>query len=530
MTWSREVGYEGDESAKIRWELVPYTAGRGLELGSGPAKAFPHFIGLDANQDYIKVSHALRPELCSDCCDLQMFASDSMDFVFSSHLLERVEDYQAALKEWWRVIKPGGHLCLYLPHKDLYPNIGQNGSNPEHKHDFAPADIERAMLKIGSWDQLEDQKRDQGEEYSFFQVYKKLTGTKHHYSHRLPKPRKTCAVVRYGAFGDAIQTASIFPGLKAQGFHITLYCGPVAHQVLKEDPHVDRFIVQDTNQVPNVWLDDFWADCAKKYDRFVNLSESIEGTLLAMPGRVNHRWPYEVRHRYMNRNYLEWTHELAGVPYDGKGVTFYATDIERAWAKQERKKMGPFVVLWSLAGSAVHKAWPFMDSIIARLMLHTDAHVVLVGGDDGVLLERGWEQEARVHRTSGKWSIRQSMVFCEVADLIIGTETGLLNAAAFLPVPKVITLSHSSVENLTRDWINTTSLVPSTKDVPCFSCHMMHYSFQYCHRDLDPNCEKCKTVTCDEHTGAALCQSKITAAQMWEAVERVLNERERKSA
>lgn len=528
MTWVDKTGVEGEESEKIRWELVPYTAGRGLDLGCGPTKAFPHFIGIDRNPGYTKVQHALRPDLCADCCDLELFASESMDFVFSSHLLEHIEDYRAALREWWRVIKPGGHLCLYLPHKDLYPNIGQLGANEDHKHDFLPGDIEQAMLKIGSWDLMEDQVRDGDEEYSFFQVYKKLTGTRHHYACRQPRPKKTCAVVRYGAFGDAIQAASVFPGLKRQGFHITMFVATGAYQVLKEDPHVDRFIVQADNQVPNVWLGEFWDCMAKKYDRFINLSESIEGTLLAMPGRINHIWPHAVRHRYMNRNYLEWTHELAQVPYAGTGVTFYATDLERAWAKQERSKMGPFVVLWSLAGSAVHKVWPYMDAIIARLMLDTQAHVVLVGGEEGAMLECGWENEPRVHRTSGKWSIRQSMVFCEVADLILGTETGLMNAAAFLSVPKIITLSHSSIENLTRDWVNTTSLEPM--NTACFPCHQLHYSFQYCPRDLDPQCPECESKTCAVHTGTSKCSADISPAQMWDAVAQVLNDKERKRA
>ena len=55
------------------------------------------------------------------------------------------EHTQAVLREWWRVIRPGGHLVLYLPHKAHYPNIGQPGANPAHKHDFLPEDIVKAM-------------------------------------------------------------------------------------------------------------------------------------------------------------------------------------------------------------------------------------------------------------------------------------------------------------------------------------------------------------------------------------------------
>lgn len=529
MTWSADQEHlEGLESAKIRWELVPYTKGRGLDLGCGPVKAFPHFIGIDDKVDYIKMSHALRPDLIADCTQLEMFASSSMDFVFSSHLLEHLDDYRAALKEWWRLVKPGGYLCLYLPHKDLYPQIGQPGHNPDHKHDFAPQDIVNAMM-FASWDLVEQQVRNQDDEYSFFQVFRKQSGTKHHFSCNEPRPKKSCAVIRYGAFGDAIQTASIFDGLKKQGYHLTLYTSPESHDVLREDPHIDRFVVQGKDQVPNIWLDDFWDYLEHRYDKFVNLSESIEGTLLALAGRANHRWPHAVRHRYLNRNYVEWTHELAQVPYHGTGARFCATPFERSWAAEQRRKMGSFAVLWSLAGSAGHKAWPYLDAIIARLMTDTTAHVVLVGGQECRLLEAGWTEEPRVHCTSGKWTIRQTMSFIDAADLVIGTETGVLNAAAFVPVPKIITLSHSSVENLTRDWVNTVAL--TSRNTPCYPCHQMHYSFKYCPRDMDlEHCAACREQRCEVHTGTAKCAADIPATEMWDAIAQVINETERKQA
>jgi len=42
------------------------------------------------------------------------------DFVYSSHTLEHLEDAHAAIKNWWRVLKPGGYLILYLPDRELY--------------------------------------------------------------------------------------------------------------------------------------------------------------------------------------------------------------------------------------------------------------------------------------------------------------------------------------------------------------------------------------------------------------------------
>ena len=44
----------------------------------------------------------------------------SQDFIFSSHLLEHLVHPELALRNWVRVVKPGGHLLIVVPHRDLY--------------------------------------------------------------------------------------------------------------------------------------------------------------------------------------------------------------------------------------------------------------------------------------------------------------------------------------------------------------------------------------------------------------------------
>lgn len=327
-----------------------------------------------------------------------------------------------------------------------------------------------------------------------------------------PKPEKTAAVIRYGAIGDAIQTSSLFPLLKEQGFHTTLYCqaGP-GHEVLKHDPHIDRFIVQGKDEIPPDFLQEFWDYTRPKYDKWINLCESVEGTLLAVPGRVNHEWPNDIRAKYQDRNYLEWTHELAELPpiFNPK---FYSTNSEKAWAKDKARSYGVRNILWSLSGSSGHKVWPHLDIIVARIMLgYPDTHVVLVGDEFCRLLETGWEDERRVHCMSGKWSIRESMAFTEVADLIIGTETGLLNAAGHMDVPKIVTLSHSSKEMLTKHWKNTIAL-EQPKGVGCnkFPCRMLHFTWDYCPQHKE--------------SGTALCQWHIDPEMMWSAITSILGD------
>ena len=506
--WSKDDP-QGRESAKIRWELPRYTRGRGLDLGCGSEKAFPHFIGVDNGDHDEKFGFRTAADVVVSTCEkLDIFASNCMDFVFSSHLIEHIKDTKAALSEWWRLIRQGGYLVLYYPHKELYPNIGTPGANPTHVHDFMPQDIIDIMREVGYWDLVRNETRDKGMEYSQFQVFQKAYDRKHVFSCDAPKPEKTAAVVRYGALGDMVIASSILPWLKEQGYHVTLYCSPYGYDVVKEDPHVDEFYIQDPNQVPQQWLGDFWryeSEHSHKFDRWINLSESIETSLLPDHERLSFHWPDSVRRQMMNRNYLEFTHEIAGVPppYRPK---FYATIGEKAWARAEREKYRGKVVLWSLSGSSVHKTWPHMDAIIARLLLQDNStHVVLVGGTMDKLLQAGWEEERRVHRKAGEWSVRQAMAFTETVDLVVGSETGLLNAAGCMDVPKVVMLSHSTAENLTKHWRNTDAMIPS---VPCYPCHRLHRTFEYCHQDAE--------------TGSAICQAQIGIEEVWNAVRKKL--------
>jgi ADP-heptose:LPS heptosyltransferase len=416
--------------------------------------------------------------------------------------LEHIENTKSTLKEWWRVVKQGGVLALYLPHKDFYPNIGTPGANPTHKHDFLPADIIKVMEEevsstSNAFDLVECQERNDDCEYSMLLVFKKQTG-KNKFSHKRVRTEKSVLVCRFGAFGDLMQASSVFAGLKKAGYHVTLMTSKPGCSVVEHDPNIDEFMILDVDQIPNANLGDFWRWQAKKYDKFVNLSESVEGTFLAMPGRTIHFFPPALRHKLLNFNYVEVQHDIAGLPHVPE-IKFYATEEEKSWARRERLKMGDFVIVWSLAGSSVHKTWAGLDSVLATLLLnYKDLDVVLVGGPEGAMLEAGWENEKRVHRTCGKWSIRQSLAFLDQADLVIGPETGVLNAAAMLDIPKIVFLSHSTQENLTRDWTHTTSLwgaetrckMRGNNEAP--TCHAMHYNWDNCTKDSESGTAQCQ--------------------------------------
>lgn len=174
MTWSLEKS-KGDEASKIRWELVPFMRGRCLDIGCGPFKVFPHFIGVDNGHhwghfDNVKVETAEK---------LDLFGSATIDCVFSSHLLEHItyENVPATLGEWMRVLKPGGYLCLYLPAEGDYPSVGEPGANPDHKWNVNYNRVVEAMERVEyGWDLQEFQERhgEDPPEYSLWFVFRKL--------------------------------------------------------------------------------------------------------------------------------------------------------------------------------------------------------------------------------------------------------------------------------------------------------------------------------------------------------------------
>ncbi len=510
MVWKRDET-QGSESSKILWDLPQFTRGFGYDIGCGSAKAYAHMIGIDNGKDTAMFGIQMEPDLkVPDACDLSILADGKADFVYSSHLLEHLEDYKKALGEWWRLLKVGGNLVLYLPHKDFYPNIGVDGANPDHKWDLLPKDLIYAMNAIGdSWDLIECQDRngvgcDGRGEYSMFLVFRKTEEKGHKQSWKNKKPKKTAALVRYGAFGDILQTASVAAALKAQGYHVTFYCETRGYEVAKNDPSFDKFYVQDKDQVPNLRLGNFWNWEKAKYDKWVNLSESVEGTLLALPDRVQNMWPQPMRDKYMNHNYLEFMHDVAGTQYQWfkDGQRFVATEEEIAWAKEEKATNKGVVILWPLAGSSIHKVWPYIDVAFARLLEVTDATIYTSGDTTTARLEAGWEKEPRMKLRAGKWTIRETLAFAQQADLVVGPETGVLNAVAYdKNVAKIVILSHSSVENLTRDWYKTISLIPM--NTACYPCHRMHYTWENCRREPE---------------GVAACQKDISPDTMWTAL------------
>jgi SAM-dependent methyltransferase len=55
--------------------------------------------------------------------------------VYASHVLEHVVEPEVALRNWYRILKPGGHMIVMVPHRDMYEKKTTLPStwNPDHK-------------------------------------------------------------------------------------------------------------------------------------------------------------------------------------------------------------------------------------------------------------------------------------------------------------------------------------------------------------------------------------------------------------
>ena len=461
-----------DFASKVKWNLLPYTNGEGLDLGCGDARPHDWFRGVD-----IKAGSTQKgPNLILDASKAdKFFAAESQDFIFSSYLLQELDDWPAVLAAWWKILKPDGYLIVFLPAQE--EKAGE-GEQPSLKAS-SPKKMVDAMAPLKPW-QLVEAKLN-GDQ--FFHVYRKCDRPT---DLAVPDHDKICAVMKLGAHGDAMWASSVLPHLKEQGYYVIVYTQETGESVLRHDPHIDR-LIKFESRVPMAELGELFAWLEKRYKNSRILVECVEGTLLPSPTKIQYMFPKVLRHKLMNFNYLDVHHMQARVPMEPR-QKFYPSDEEKAWANEMRAGLAPYVVVLVPNGSSCSKYWPYANMLAHRLLEREDVSVVVLGDQRGC----AFDEHPRLKVVGETWNIRQAFTFAQLANAVVGEETGLLNCVAFeRDVRKVVLLSHSTVENLPRDWPNTASL---HGEVPCYPCHRLHYDLGQCHQSPVTKAAECQTA------------------------------------
>jgi SAM-dependent methyltransferase len=91
--------------------------GYGLEIGCGARTICPtdRTVLSDGHSD-----HGIHGSIAKIFFkgDKIPYENNTFDFVISEHVLEHITDPIKALNEWLRVLKSGGHIYCFLPHKE----------------------------------------------------------------------------------------------------------------------------------------------------------------------------------------------------------------------------------------------------------------------------------------------------------------------------------------------------------------------------------------------------------------------------
>ena len=85
-----------------------------LHLGAGGQRIPPDICGPEYDQ--VAIDMVPPADIVGDVRDLP-FPSDYVDLVYASHLLEHISEHETecVLREWRRVLKPGGELRIRVP-------------------------------------------------------------------------------------------------------------------------------------------------------------------------------------------------------------------------------------------------------------------------------------------------------------------------------------------------------------------------------------------------------------------------------
>ncbi len=130
-----------------------YFAGHGLDIGGKPDPLVLY------RELFCRMESVRTWDLeDGDAQHLAGVPDEHFDFVHSSHCLEHLHSPAEGLSNWFRTVKPGGHLIVTVPDEDLYEQgIFPSTFNRDHKwtftifkeHSWSPRSVNLLTLASG---------------------------------------------------------------------------------------------------------------------------------------------------------------------------------------------------------------------------------------------------------------------------------------------------------------------------------------------------------------------------------------------
>jgi len=140
---------ESAELFRYRGELYPDYLKRGnaMRFIAPTALQFCKGRGFDVGCGRWPLPGAMPVDLANDVDAYHLPDGDDVDFIFSSHCLEHLDNPVRAIEGWRKRLRGGGVLFLYLPHPDMAYWRPQNCR--KHLHLFYPKDVAEMLRDLG---------------------------------------------------------------------------------------------------------------------------------------------------------------------------------------------------------------------------------------------------------------------------------------------------------------------------------------------------------------------------------------------
>jgi hypothetical protein len=271
--------------------------------------------------------------------------------------------------------------------------------------------------------------------------------------------------------GDLLFTTPIPRLLAAQGHEISISAWENNKAVYEANPHVKEIITcPDMNQEGafEAWFDKVNAE----YDKIVNLGFTVEKALLhRSDGFFGTIPPLEERRAAAaGHNYYDLTLAAAGIEGQNVLPELYPNELEQVQIDRlaaEKEEKGLKLVMWNFHGTTANKMLRLGPQWLAETRKrHPDSVHLVLGVHPTVppqMLTPG-----KVLDFGGQWSLRTSMLMTALADVVVGPESAIVNAASAYNCHKVVIYSHSAPENLGKYWTNHHPILPLCKCAPCY--------------------------------------------------------------
>jgi len=131
------INYNGSVYPKLQTEgfAAKFAFPFAKALGLCDDEKFGYDVGCHRYEWCLPTANPIDPVL-DPRWDAYRLPRDKADFIFSSHCLEHLPDWVAALDYWATVLIHGGILFLYLPHPDQ--KYWRPWNNRKHLHSISP--------------------------------------------------------------------------------------------------------------------------------------------------------------------------------------------------------------------------------------------------------------------------------------------------------------------------------------------------------------------------------------------------------